>query len=105
MQQCVDTLNLNIRENLTYSQKDFVTEGSETYKGFVLDNILHSDAEGDIHYSVYIPKDYDGSEKYALFFTLPGYSGGETMSRVMGMRPDLYTAYLQCSSQWDGAWC
>lgn len=32
-----------------------------------------------------------------------GYSGGgETMSRVMGMRPDLYTAYLQCSSQWDG---
>ena len=34
-----------------------------------------------------------------------GYSGGgETMSLVMGMRPDLYTAYLQCSSQWDGAY-
>lgn len=34
-----------------------------------------------------------------------GYSGGgETMSRVMGMRPDLFTAYLQCSSQWDGAY-
>lgn len=32
-----------------------------------------------------------------------GYSGGgETMSQVMGMRPDLFTAYLQCSSQWDG---
>lgn len=32
-----------------------------------------------------------------------GYSGGgETMSWVMGMRPDLFTAYLQCSSQWDG---
>ena len=32
-----------------------------------------------------------------------GYSGGgETMSRVMGMKPELYTAYLQCSSQWDG---
>ena len=34
-----------------------------------------------------------------------GYSGGgETMSQVMGMRPDLFTAYLQCSSQWDGAY-
>ncbi len=32
-----------------------------------------------------------------------GYSGGgETMSLVMGMRPDLFTAYLHCSSQWDG---
>ena len=24
------------------------------------------------------------------------------MSLVMGMRPDLFTAYLQCSFQWDG---
>lgn len=32
-----------------------------------------------------------------------GYSGGgETMSIVMGKRPDLITAYLHCSSQWDG---
>ena len=32
-----------------------------------------------------------------------GYSGGgETMSLVMGMRPELFTAYLHCSSQWDG---
>ncbi len=32
-----------------------------------------------------------------------GYSGGgETLSQVMGKRPDLFTAYLQCSSQWDG---
>lgn len=28
--------------------------------------------------------------------------GGETMSIVMGKRPDLFTAYLQVSSQWDG---
>lgn len=34
-----------------------------------------------------------------------GYSGGgETMSRVMGKRPDLFTAYLQCSSRWDGSY-
>ena len=32
-----------------------------------------------------------------------GYSGGgETMSLVMGKRPELFTAYLHVSSQWDG---
>ena len=32
-----------------------------------------------------------------------GYSaGGETMSRAISMRPDLYTAYLHGASQWDG---
>jgi hypothetical protein len=25
------------------------------------------------------------------------------MSQVVGMRPDLFTAYLHCSSRWDGA--
>ena len=150
-----------------------VTEGAETYRGFQMDNVLHA-PEGDIHYHIYIPDSYDGSEPYALFLTLPGYEGlyfqgmgqnlysenfafealhyndrmivaapqlgdwgdtsaeqaialteyllgrynidrervyaegysggGETMSRVMGMRPELFTAYLQCSSQWDGAY-
>ena len=138
-----------------------------------MDNVLHA-PEGDIHYHIYVPETYDGSEPYALFLTLPGYEGlyfqgmgqnlysenfafealnyndhmivvapqlsdwgetsaeqtialteyllgcynidqervyaegysggGETMSQVMGMRPDLFTAYLQCSSQWDGAY-
>ena len=150
-----------------------VTEGTETYRGFQMDNVLHA-PEGDIHYHIYVPETYDGSEPYALFLTLPGYEGlyfqgmgqnlysenfafealnyndhmivaapqlsdwgetsaeqtialteyllghynidqervytegysggGETMSQVMGMRPDLFTAYLQCSSQWDGAY-
>lgn len=150
-----------------------VTEGTETYRGFRMDNVLHA-PEGDIHYHIYIPDSYDGNEAYALFLTLPGYEGlyfqgvgenlyserfafealnyndrmivaapqlsdwgdtsaeqaialteyllgrynidrervyaegysggGETMSRVMGMRPELFTAYLQCSSQWDGAY-
>ena len=150
-----------------------VTEGAETYRGFQMDNVLHA-PEGDIHYHIYIPDSYDGSEAYALFLTLPGYEGlyfqgvgenlyserfafealnyndrmivaapqlgdwgdtsaeqaialteyllgrynidrervyaegysggGETMSRVMGMRPELFTAYLQCSSRWDGAY-
>ena len=34
---------------------------------------------------------------------ISGYSGGgETLSRVMELRPDLYTAALFVSSQWDG---
>lgn len=160
-------------DNQSSSSKAYnVEQGTSKYRDFVLDNILHSETEGDIHYNVYIPEDYDGTESYALFMTLPGYQGlyfqgvgqnvmteefgfmardyipkmiivapqlndwqdtsamqtialteyfldtynidrsrvyaegysggGETMSRVMGMRPDLYTAYLQCSSQWDG---
>lgn len=33
-----------------------------------------------------------------------GYSaGGETMSRAVAMRPDLYAAYIHGGSQWDGA--
>ena len=160
-------------DNQSSSSKAYNEEqGTSKYRDFVLDNVLHSETEGDIHYNVYIPEDYDGTESYALFMTLPGYQGlyfqgvgqnvmteefgfmardyipkmiivapqlndwqdtsarqtialteyfldtynidrsrvyaegysggGETMSRVMGMRPDLYTAYLQCSSQWDG---
>ncbi len=149
-----------------------VTEGKETYRGFTVDNILHSEEYGDIHYNVYIPENYDGSEAYALYFTLPGYEGlyfqgvaqnlksenfgfeaqkyngkmiivalqlsdwgefsanqtitlveffldnynidrnkvfangysggGETMSIAVGKRPDLFTAYLQVASKWDG---
>lgn len=156
------------------SHKYNVKQGTEKYRDFVLDNVLYSENDGDIHYNVYIPDSYDGSKSYALFLTLPGYQGlyfqgvgenvrteefgyfardyipdmiivapqlndwgdtsakqtialteyfldtynidrskvyaegysggGETMSRVMGMRPELYTAYLQCSSQWDGSY-
>lgn len=158
------------------AQADFgtVTPGMEEYRGFVIDNVLHSPNDGDIHYNVYIPEGYDGSTPYALYVTLPGYEGlyfqgvaanikseafgfeaqkynsemivlapqlgdwgetsanqtialteyflntynidptkiygngysggGETMSIVMGKRPDLFTAYLQVSSQWDGAY-
>lgn len=42
----------------------------------------------------------DESRVYAA-----GYSaGGETMSRAMSMRPDLYAAYLHGASQWDGTY-
>jgi predicted peptidase len=149
-----------------------VTNGTATYRGFSVDNVLHNDSNGDIHFNLYVPKSYDGSKAYALFITLPGYEGlyfqgvgvnirqenfgfeaqkynsnmiivapqlnswdeesanetivlveyllsaynidkskvyiegysggGETASQAVGKRPDLFTAYLHVSSQWDG---
>lgn len=60
---------------LASSQKENVTQGEEEYRGFLLNNVLHSEAEGEIHYNVYVPGSYDGTKPYALFFTLPGYEG------------------------------
>lgn len=156
-----------------HAKKNYaVTNGTDTYRGFSVDNVLHSDNNGDIHFNLYVPKSYDGSKAYALFITLPGYEGlyfqgvgvnirqenfgfeaqkynsnmiivapqlngwdeesadetialveyllsaynidrtkvyiegysggGETASQAVAKRPDLFTAYLQVSSQWDG---
>ena len=52
-----------------------VTAGTQTYRGFLLDNVYHSPDDGDIHFNLYIPASYDGSEPYALYITLPGYEG------------------------------
>ena len=52
----------------------YAEPGTESERGFVLDNVLHS-AEGDIHYNLYTPASYDGTESYALFVTLAGYEG------------------------------
>lgn len=149
-----------------------MTPGTQTYRGFVLDNVYDSEHDGEIHFNLYVPSDYDGGEPYALFVTLPGYEGlyfqgvgsnlrseefafeaqkyndkmiiaapqlsdwgetsadqaialteflienynidenkvylngysggGETGSLVMGKRPELFTAYLAVSTQWDG---
>ena len=149
-----------------------VTKGTEEYRGFLMDNVLHSENDGDIHYHIYVPDSYDGSKPYALYVTLPGYEGlyfqgvgvniqeeqfafeaqkynpnmiiaapqlndweetsadqtialtryllqhynidknqvfangysggGETMSLVLEKAPELFTAYLHCSSRWDG---
>ena len=49
--------------------------GDEYIRGFLFDNVLHSESDGDIHFGLYVPESYDGSEPYALYFTLPGYEG------------------------------
>ena len=52
-----------------------VTNGTDTYRDFSVNNILHSENNGDIHFDLYIPKSYDDSKAYALFITSPGYEG------------------------------
>lgn len=52
-----------------------VTLGTETYRGFILDNVYHSENDGDIHFNLYVPESYDGSKPYALYISLCGYGG------------------------------
>ena len=40
--------------------------------GFITEQILEG-AEGDIHYSYYLPEDYDNSREYPLMMVMPGY--------------------------------
>ncbi|MBQ1435319.1 MAG: prolyl oligopeptidase family serine peptidase, partial [Clostridia bacterium] len=60
---------------MTGSVPGEITPGTKTALGFVNDNTLRLPGYGDIHFSIYIPKSYDGSEACALFVTLPGYEG------------------------------
>ena len=142
--------------------------------GLIAEQILDG-TEGQIHYSYYLPEDYDASREYPMMVVMPGYdrmwfgeassgsnlnwsgfrvwtereeemivvstqltdwgetsarqaielteyflrnfsvdqsrvyaagysAGGETMSRAVSMRPDLYAAYLHGASQWDGTY-
>ena len=61
-----------------------VTEGTETYRGFRMDNVLHA-PEGDIHYHIHIPDGYDGSEPCALYLT--STSGTRTANCWTARRP------------------
>ena len=169
---CATSYDAQIDNKLIEEEKYNITSGSQTYRDFNIDNILHSEDYGDIHFNIYIPSSYDGNKSYALFITLPGYEGlyfqgvavnlknenfgyeaqkynaemiivapqlngwdnlsanqtielveylldtynidknkvyiegysggGETASIAVSLRPDLFTAYLQVSSKWDG---
>lgn len=48
------------------------TEKSPEKTSVIAEQILN-DNDGEIHYSYYLPKDYDGSKTYPLVITMPGY--------------------------------
>ena len=150
------------------------SETGNIQTGLVREQTLDS-TEGLIHYSYYLPEDYDPTRKYPMMVVMPGYNmmwfgedssgsnlnwngftawtrldtemvvvsaqltdwgeksarqaielteyfinsfavdtsrgyaagysaGGETMSRAVAMRSDLYAAYLHGASQWDGSY-
>lgn len=64
-----------VQNSVAQLPTDAVTQGASEYKNFSLDNILHSKTPGDIHFNLYLPASYDGSEPFALYITLPGYQG------------------------------
>lgn len=166
-------------EPVTESHAFYDLRSDDSSEGLqeMLNNVL-SGAEGDIHYTYYLPKDYDESKSYPMLVTLPGWSerfytiettplteneyalknaeawtdtagdiivvspsltdwgdrsarqtielteyfinnfavdreriyaagysaGGETLSRAVDMRPELFAAYLHSASQWDGGY-
>ena len=49
--------------------------GSVEDRGFVLNNVLHDEARGDIHFSIYVPERYDGFRPVPLYVALPGWEG------------------------------
>lgn len=57
------------------SDSDSIEFGTLVERDMIVDNVLHSEQQGEIHFSCYIPDSYDGSKPYALFVTLPGWEG------------------------------
>lgn len=51
-----------------------MTRGTDEYRGFTLDNVLHAQ-EGDVHFNLYVPPSCDGTRPAALFVTPPGWQG------------------------------
>ena len=54
---------------------DYITVGTAEEKGFIIDNVFHSEMQGDIHFSSFYPNDYDENKEYAIYFALPGWEG------------------------------
>ena len=165
----IETTSTSAVENVTASKN---TDNVAEQTGIIAEQILNGE-DGEIHYSYFLPENYDGEKKYPLMMTMPGYdrmwfgeessgsnlswngflawteldedmivvsaqltdwgeksarqanelaeyfienfsvdtnriyaagysAGGETMSRAVSMRPDLYAAYLHGAAQWDG---
>lgn len=68
------------RDNYVFEKADLNpleedTKENSNSSDFKIDEVYHSPNDGDIHYSVYIPSDYDSSKPYNLYITLPGYEG------------------------------
>lgn len=76
-----------------------VTPGTQMQRGFVNDNVLHTSDGMDVHFSLYVPVSYDGSEAYALFVTLPGWGGLYFQGVGANMEEDFGTEAIRYNSR------
>lgn len=53
----------------------YMEVGKTKSKGFIIDNVLHSEKQGDIHFTSYYPDKYNETHEYAIYFALPGWEG------------------------------
>ena len=60
----------SIQEEQNSMQDEQQTKSVQT--GFITEQIL-TGADGEIHYSYYLPEYYDGNQQYPLVVTMPGY--------------------------------
>lgn len=52
-----------------------LVEGSRTDRGFVVDHLLRTPDDGEIHVSLSVPEDYDLAGPAPLYVALPGWEG------------------------------
>lgn len=56
----------NTVEN-TISSNGNVEVGTTERRGFIIDNVLHSETQGDIYFASYYPERYDETKEYAIY--------------------------------------
>lgn len=59
-------------ESVSDSAAQSQTENAPEQTGLIAEQILNGDS-GEIHYSYYLPEDYDPNRAYPLMMTMPGY--------------------------------
>lgn len=67
-------INNEIISNNNSNDTNLINSSKDLSK-FKINEVYKSKNNGDIHYSVYIPNNYDQNKKYPLYITLPGYEG------------------------------
>ena len=65
-----------------------LTEGSQTDRGFVVDDALQTPSGRTLHFSLHVPDSYDGPAPYALYVACPGWEGLYFQSVGANLRED-----------------
>lgn len=92
--------NENTNAPSNSSTNDYIIEGTTKSNGFIIDNVLHRENGGDIHYTSFFPDDYNSNEAYAIYFALPGWEGlyfqgiGANMHEALPFKAQKYNSKM-----------